>query len=159
MLDVLIALGTLGALVISIVTLRREIDFRRREQASRVWVASQYREQLDAWVGELRNASDQPIYDVHLRLRARSDPDTLLDEKYLTMLLPGDEATVTSDDGEARVEYEGIGAGKCVATFRDSSGVLFERAEAGSLREINEKRLQRVRELRAHLVRNRRRAR
>lgn len=130
--NVAAAIGTVGALWVGAVTLRRQVNDKRREQASAVTVGYREDKQLGR-NGEqrrhffIRNASSLPIYDVTLYgaipwpIPRKPRPPV-----HREVLAPGEEESVYSNNKDAQPH----------AMFKDSAGVTWERYVDGRLREL-----------------------
>ena len=60
-------LATAGALLVAVITIRRQSDDARRKQAARVVVSVKGQPEDENWDAEMTNASDLPIYHVQMR--------------------------------------------------------------------------------------------
>lgn len=128
------AIGTVGALWVGAVTLRRQVNDQHRAQAAAITVAVQ-KTKLDNKILEfsLQNDSVLPIYEVML---IASDHGRDIKNEFVAAMPP---RTLTS------FQLLDTGFMGCRAKFYDSSGKRWVRDLAGTLRDITPKRAGRLR--------------
>lgn len=119
--NVAAAVGTVGALWVGAVTLRRQVNDQHRRQASAVTVGSR-RIQVRGATFEcfISNGSQLPIY----RVRLSAKFDKIATSERVDVIEPGDRFTITRRDAESRHVY---------ADFTDSAGQDWSRNDDGLL--------------------------
>ncbi|WP_285250222.1 hypothetical protein [Pseudarthrobacter sp. fls2-241-R2A-168] len=126
--DVAAAVGTVGALWVGAVTLRRQVNDQHRQQAAAVTVAVQkgkYDNEL--LVFSVQNDSPFPVFEVVL---IATDHGKDFQNEFVATLPPGKITSFTLRD----THFMG-----CRATFYDSSGKRWVRDFTGPLKEITPK--------------------
>jgi hypothetical protein len=132
----------LDELADSLADRKREADERRRDQAYRIYTweerATSYleggTEPSNVVSINVRNTSDQPIYEVNFSWRINTSSGTVLAEQTIRTkpLMPGQDHydTVPVPDGVASTDF---GA---VVTFRDRAGLWWRARPDGTLDEL-----------------------
>lgn len=131
--NVAAAVGTVGALWVGAVTLRRQVNDQHRAQAAAVTVSVQkVRNDRELLEFRLQNDSHLPIYEVML---IASDHGKDVEQEFVAAMPPGTTTSFQLKD----TSFMG-----CRATFYDSSRKRWVRDFTGQLRDITPKRPSRV---------------
>jgi hypothetical protein len=128
--NVAAAIGTVGALWVGAVTLRRQVNDQHRAQASAITVGNRPWNEVNADTGEIThgfvyfitNNSSLPIYNVLVYAGPVSARRTVI----RPVLAPGEEASFNMNSSDFMA----------FAKFNDSSGVAWKRDGAGRLIEL-----------------------
>jgi hypothetical protein len=132
--NVAAAIGTVGALWVGAVTLRRQVNDQHRTQAAAVTVTVQkVRNDPELLEFSVRNDSPFPIYEVML---IASDHGNDVEQEFVAALPPKTSTSFQLRD----TSFMG-----CRAKFYDSSGRRWVRHFNGELRDITPKQQSRLR--------------
>jgi hypothetical protein len=132
-------LGAIAAVLIALITLWRQEDDKRREQASRITVTVSHNTEADAdrMLWRLHNWSDLPIYDIVFdHMRPILQPDHQYSRNGLKIL--ANDALASVDPGDVlECGFEFVDARDEVnmVTFTDAAGHRWRRAK-GELQKV-----------------------
>lgn len=139
--DWLAAIGTVGALGVALYLLRQEMQERRRSlkradraPADQIFAWAQPRTDAGGWQTFVLNKSDEPVYDVVVRLTPLSEPPLPPYEAVWGTVAPGD---ARAGDSFSNRPNDLFGVPSVDVEFTDGRGRHWIRRAGGELEQLD----------------------